>query len=77
MTKFKATHNTSKLLIKKSKLTGKLYATTEDNEFVGMLLPDFDKTKPVFIITFTDSKSGESWQAVGNESTASAPEYTL
>ena len=77
LAKFKATHNTSKLIIKKSKTSGKLYATTEDSEFIGMLLPDFDKAKPAFIITFTDAETGDSWQAIGNESTASAPEYTL
>jgi hypothetical protein len=77
LTKFKATHNTSKILIKLSKVSGKHYATTEDNEFIGMLLPDFDKAKPAFVITFTDSETGDSWQAIGNESTASAPVYTL
>jgi hypothetical protein len=77
LTKFKATHNTSKILIKLSKVSGKHYATTEDSEFIGMLLPDFDKAKPAFVITFLNAETGESWQAIGNESTASAPEYTL
>lgn len=77
LAKYKAMHNTTKILIKLSKTSGKHYATTEDSEFIGMLLPDFDKAKPAFVITFTDSESGDSWQAIGNESTASAPAYTL
>ena len=77
LAKFKKQNGISTILIKKSKTSGKLYATTEDSEFIGMLLPDFDKAKPVYIITFTDSDTGDSWDTVGNESTSSAPEYTL
>ena len=65
------------MLVKKSKTSNKLYAVTEDSEFIGMLLPDFDKAKPAFVITFTDSETGDSWQALGNESTTSVPEFTL
>ena len=78
LAKYKKDNNTSKILIKQSKSSGKFYATTEDSEFIGMLLPDFDKAKPAFVITFTDSESGDSWQALGNEGTSSTPiAYTL
>lgn len=74
--KFKASKNITKILIKKSKKSGKLYAVTEDDEFIGMLTSDFNKELPIFIITFTDQESGETWDALGNY-TATAPEYTL
>lgn len=74
--KFKASKNITKVLIKKSAKSGKLYAITEDDEFIGMLLPDFDKAKPIYIITFSDDESGESWDAIGNHE-PSAPIYTL
>lgn len=77
LAKYKSTHNISKVLIKKSKTSGKLYAVTEDLEFIGMLLPDFSKDKDIFILTFLDSDSGESWNALGNSGTTSEPIYTL
>ena len=64
--KFKAVKGISRLDIKVSKASGKKYAITEDSEFVGMLLPDFDKGKPIFIISFLDEETGATWDAVGN-----------
>lgn len=76
LSKYKSTHNISKVLVKKSKKSGNLYAVTEDEEFIGMVLPDFDKSEPAFVLSFLDVESGESWQAVGNHTTTEA-EYTL
>jgi hypothetical protein len=74
--KVKANYGSASIKIKKSKTSGKLYAVTEDDEFLGMLLPDFDKAKAIFLITFKDDESGESWDALGNYE-PTAPEYTL
>ena len=64
--KFKASKNISKIHNRTSKKTGRNYFITEDEEFVGMELPDFDRTKPIFVITFLDDETLETWNAVGN-----------
>ena len=64
--KFKASKNISKIHNRTSKKTGRNYFITEDEEFIGMELPDFDKTKPVFVVTFLDDETSETWNAVGN-----------
>lgn len=64
--KFKATKGIKVIHNRTSKKTGRNYFITEDEEFVGMELPDFDKTKPVFVITFLDGETSETWNAVGN-----------
>jgi hypothetical protein len=57
--------------IKRSKTSQKLYAVTEDGEYIGMVLPDMDKTKEVAVITFRDEESGEEWNCLGNRKEAS------
>lgn len=64
--KFKASKNISLIHNRTSKKTGRNYFITEDEEFIGMELPDFDQTKPVFVITFLDDETSETWNAVGN-----------
>ena len=64
--KFKANKGISLIHNRTSKKTGRNYFITEDEEFIGMELPDFDKTKPCFVITFLDDETSETWNAVGN-----------
>jgi hypothetical protein len=66
LARYKATKDITKIDIKVSKTKGIKYAVTEDGEYIGTVLPDFDKALPIFILTFTDTESGESWDAVGN-----------
>ena len=74
--KFKASKNTEKILVCKSKKTEKLYATTAEGDFIGMLTEDFDKSKDIYILTFVDQETGDTWDCLGNY-TPSQMEYTL
>lgn len=78
LSKYKTSHSITKVLVKLSKKTAKHYAVTEDEEYIGMLMPDFDKTKPIYVLTFSEEteKGISTWDALGNYE-PSAPEYTL
>jgi len=63
---YKVKHNIARLDLFKSKKTNKLYACHPDGTFVGMVSEDIDFSKPIAVVSVTDTDSGESWCFLGN-----------